>query len=62
MSDRRAAERIERMKTRADIILKMALRYPAVAVDIAFDFRLSLLPCDVSYTNVGDSGRREGKR
>lgn len=45
MLDRTAVERIERMKTETtDIILKMALRHSAVAIDIDFDFRRSILP------------------
>ena len=42
------------MKTSSDIFLKMELGHPAVAVGAILDSRLSLLPFDVVYPNVGD--------
>lgn len=54
MSDRKAVEWIESMKRKADIILKMSLRCPTVAVYAALDSQLSLLSFAGVYPNVGD--------
>lgn len=50
------------MERRADVILRMALQHPAVAVGIAFDFRLSLSASGSVYSTVVDADGRSVER